>query len=177
MTITRINENTLILELLQEEVPNTSNEELVYHILNIVLTTENLDTKNSAFLLEGVESQRGLVFLLTVKGKRKHYKIRKYNEVSVFSFDTLEDFISCICALYKTNSVLPQSSTYIMNDRYYLCFTGKSLDCGARVLLSEFGKQEHKGKIQLALLEEHGHMLTGRNSVSLIGQSFNSKGF
>ncbi|MCH5201956.1 MAG: adaptor protein MecA [Oscillospiraceae bacterium] len=177
MTITRINENTLILELLQEEVPNTSNEELVYHILNIVLTAENLDTKNCAFLLEVVESQRGLVFLLTVKGKRKQYKIKSYNEISVFVFDNLEDFISCICALYKTNCNLPQSSTYIMNDRYYLCFSGNPLDRGARVLLSEFGKQERKGKKQLSLLMEHGHILTSRNSINLIGQSFNSKDF
>ncbi len=172
MTITRINENTLILELLREEVPKGSDKELLYHILNIAVSAENLDAKNCAFLLEGVESNRGLVFLLTVKGKRKRYKIKRYNEFSVYSFTYLDDFIACICAMYKANFNLPENCTYTMDGKYYICFLGKCLGDSVKILLSEFGEKEKYSNQLMARLREHGNVLTNRDSVRLMGESF-----
>ena len=124
MTITRINEDTLMFELKHEEVPVQDEEALIYYVLDLAVTAEKLDIKNSAVLLELTRSAHGLVFMLTVRKKRKHYKILRKNSTAIFGFERLDDFLSCIFAMYRANMNYPESSTYLMSDRYYLCVKG-----------------------------------------------------
>lgn len=172
MTITRINDKTIMLELLTEEVPCENEEELLYHILSIAVSAEHINTQNCAFLLEGVESKKGFVFLLTVKNSRRKFKIKKNLISAIYYFEKLEDLLSCICALYKGNITPKMSSTYLMNDKYYLSFSNTYLPKSGKVLLSEYGNKCENTKVMQSILSEYGHLLTKRDSVSLIGESF-----
>lgn len=171
MTITKLNEKTLMLELLSEEIPS-STDELVYSIIEVAISTNKLDTKNCAFLLEGAETKKGAVFLLTIKSLPKRYKIKKKGDCSIYSFENLDDFTDCIKTLYKTNIPLPESSTYILNDSYYLVFRNSVIKESAKILLSEFGEETPHSRRFLGILKEYGYSLTVRNSVELIGKSF-----
>ncbi|MBQ9673025.1 MAG: adaptor protein MecA [Ruminococcus sp.] len=171
MTITRINENTLMLEILPDEVPVQNEEDLLYYVMDIAVTAENLDTKNSAFLLELTHTGKGLIFMLTVKKKRKRYKIIRQNSTAVYSFERLDHFLSCITAMYRSAKLYYESSTYIMNDKYYICFCNSVVDTSARILLSEFGSEVVCPERFLTHLTEHGNILTEKNSIQLIGES------
>lgn len=175
MTITRINDKTIMLELLSEEVPYKNEEDLLYHILSIAVSAEHLNTENCAFLLEGVESKKGFVFLLTIKNGRRKFKIKKNLTSSIYSFENLEDLLSCICALYKGHIIPKKSSTHIMNDKYYLSFSNTYLPKGGKVLLSEYGKKCENTQIMQSILSEYGHLLTQGDSIALIGESFTYK--
>lgn len=171
MTITRINENTLMLELLNEEMPKLEENELLYYVLDVALTAEKLSTTGCAFLLESTKSLKGMVFLLTVRDTRKRFKIKRKNNYTIHSFDTLDNFINCVTALHKSDYSLPESSTYTMNEKYYLCFNGET-PLSANVLMSEYGELVPQSKRYISHLKEFGNLLTARNSVSLIGKSF-----
>ncbi|MGN1126675.1 MAG: adaptor protein MecA [Ruminococcus sp.] len=172
MTITRINDKTIMLELLTEEVPKGSEEDLLYHILSIAVSAEHLNAENCAFLLEGVESKKGFVFLITIKNSRRRFKIKKNLTSAIYIFENLEDLLSCICALYKGPVTSQSSSTYLMDDKYYLSFSHTYLPKGAKVLLSEYGTKCKNPTIVQSVLSEHGHLLTQGNSIALIGESF-----
>lgn len=172
MTITRINDKTIMLELLTEEVPQGNEEDLLYHILSIAVSAEHLNAENCAFLLEGVESKKGFVFLITIKNGRRRFKIKKNLTSAIYRFESLEDLLSCICALYKGSVTSHTSSTYLMNDRYYLSFSDTYLPKKAKVLMSEYGKKCDNPNVMQSILSEHGHLLTQGNSISLIGESF-----
>lgn len=175
MTITRINEDTVMFEIRHEEVPVQDEEDLIYYVIDLAVTAEKLDIKNSAFLLELTSSSRGLVFMLTVKKKRKHYKIIRRNSTVVFCFECLEHFLNCMIAMYKSDFNYPDSSTYIMNDRYYLCTL--TADTGAKILMSEYGEEVPHAQRFINYLKEHGNRLTSQNSIKLIGESFIGKDF
>ena len=175
MTITKINATTFMVEMAKEEIPTTSKRELAYHILSMALSDVTIDTKNCAFLLEGVETVKGEVFLLTIKAMPKRYKIKKKGDCAVYSFNSLDDFTGCITALYRQNSPLPDNSTYIMNDLYYLVFRNSVIGKSAKVTLSEYGRVIKKGHRMKGILQEYGFVLTERNSVEFIGSSFTCK--
>lgn len=172
MTITRINDKTIMLELLTEEVPVGNEEDLLYHILSIAISAEHLNSENCAFLLEGVESKKGFVFLITIKNSRRRFKIKKNPSSAIYKFENLEELLSCICALYKSSMTLPSSSTHLMQDKYYLSFSHTYLPKGAKILLSEYGEKCDNPLVMQSILAEHGHLLTQGNSISLIGESF-----
>lgn len=161
-----------MLEFLNEELYDLREDELLYYVMNLAIVSEHLDADKSAFLLEGAKSGKGMVFLLTVRNKRKRYKIKKQGIVSIYSFDTLNDFINCILALYKSDIKNSQNSTYIMNNRYYICFWGRPVNKKTKVLLWEYGREEPSPSLFMGTLKEHGHMLTNKNSIGLIGESF-----
>ena len=51
MTITKINNTSFMFEFLQDELTYNTEDDLIYHILNIVATVEKLNTKHCAFVL------------------------------------------------------------------------------------------------------------------------------
>ncbi len=159
-----------MFELKHEEVPVQDEEALIYYVLDLAVTAEKLDIKNSAVLLELTRSAHGLVFMLTVRKKRKHYKILRKNSTAIFGFERLDDFLSCIFAMYRANMNYPESSTYLMSDRYYLCVKG--VGTGAEVLMSQYGAQVGNARMFLSRLAEHGNRLTAQNSIALIAESF-----
>ena len=55
MTITKINNTSFMFEFLQDELTYNTEDDLIYHILNIVATVEKLNTKHCAFVLETVK--------------------------------------------------------------------------------------------------------------------------
>ncbi len=171
MTITKINENTLMLELLKEEIPS-STEKLVNHIIGIAVSAQKLNTDSCAFLLEGTETKKGAVFLLTVRTMPKRYKIKKKGDCAIYSFETLDNFTDCIKALYRSKLPVPESSTYIMNDLYYLMFHNSVISKSAHILLLEYGERIRHSRRFAGLLNEYGYILTNKNSVELIGESF-----
>ena len=65
MTITKINNTSFMFEFLQDELTFNTEDNLIYHILNIVATVEKLNTKHCAFVLEAVKSRKSSIFLLT----------------------------------------------------------------------------------------------------------------
>ena len=101
-----------MLELLTEEVPCENEEELLYHILSIAVSAEHINTQNCAFLLEGVESKKGFVFLLTVKNSRRKFKIKKNLISAIYYFEKLEDFCK-LSGMNKTNVVERAVEKYI----------------------------------------------------------------
>lgn len=171
MTITRINDNTLILEIDKKEFCEKNQEEMLHHILNVAVSSENLNTRNCAFLLEGVESKENLVFLLTIKNIRRTFKIKKNYPLTIYSYNGLDDFISCICALYNSNYKLPDSSTYTMDNCYYISFKN-NISIPAHILITQYGEKIKNCNIFMGRLREYGHILTKSNSVNLIGSSF-----
>lgn len=52
MTITKINNTSFMFEFLQDELTFNTEDDLIYHIMNIVATVEKLNTKHCAFVLE-----------------------------------------------------------------------------------------------------------------------------
>lgn len=52
MTITKINNTSFMFEFLQNELTFNTEDDLIYHIMNIVATVEKLNTKHCAFVLE-----------------------------------------------------------------------------------------------------------------------------
>jgi hypothetical protein len=171
MTITKINENTLVVEVLTQELNSLDKEDLLYYILSKAIAQENIIPDKNTFLLEAVPCAKGMVFLLTVIGGRKHYRIKRENCVRIYSFSSLDDFINCNVALYRSGLKLPKSSTYIMHNIYYLCFYGR-LSTGAKIIAQEFGSLHTKSNCFLAYIKEHGNLLTKGESVKLIGESF-----
>lgn len=171
MTITKLNKTTLMVEMKKEEIPKLAPKELAYHILNIAISAENIETKNCAFLLEGTETKSGAVFLLTIRCVPKRYRIKKRGECAIYAFQSLDDFLDCIKKVYKAKSPVPESSTYIMNDMYYLVFSNSVIRKASKVLISEFGKEMSKSSRLHYILKEHGHLLTKSNSVELIGST------
>ena len=59
MTITKINNTSFMFEFLQDELTFNTEDDLIYHIMNIVATVEKLNTKHCAFVLEVVKSRKG----------------------------------------------------------------------------------------------------------------------
>ena len=81
MTITKINNTSFMFEFLQDELTYNTEDDLIYHILNIVATVEKLNTKHCAFVLETVKSRKGSIFLLTIRYGRKRFKVKRNLEI------------------------------------------------------------------------------------------------
>ena len=74
MTITKINNTSFMFEFLQDELTYNTEDDLIYHILNIVATVEKLNTKHCAFVLETVKSMKASLFLLTIRYSSKRFR-------------------------------------------------------------------------------------------------------
>ena len=79
MTITKINNTSFMFEFLQDELTFNTEDDLIYHIMNIVATVEKLNIKHCAFVLEAVKSRKGSIFLLTIRYGRKRFKVKRHH--------------------------------------------------------------------------------------------------
>lgn len=174
MTITKINSNSYILEFLQNELNYNSENDLIYHILNIVATTEKLNANNCSFLLESVKSKKGSIFLLTIKYGRKRYKIKRNPDNTIFCFKNCQDFLSCIYTLHKSQYSIPNNFGYTMNNRYYLVFSNSYITKKSILLITQYGQKCKNGNLLLCKLKEYGTLISN-NCVYTIGTNLTYK--
>lgn len=176
MTITKINSNSYMLEFLQNELNYNSENDLIYHILNIVATTEKLNANNCSFLLESVRSKKGTIFLLTIKQGRKRYKIKRNPDYTIFCFKNCQDFLSCIYSLHKSQYSISNNFGYIMNSNYYLVFSNSYITQKTKFLIAQYGQKCKNGNLLLCKLKEYGKLIAN-NCVYTIGTSLTYKDF
>lgn len=176
MTITKINSSSFMFEFLQDELNFNTEDDLIYHILNIVATVEKLNTKSCAFVLESVKSRKGSIFLLTIRYGRKRYKVKRNLDHTIYTFENCDDFLSCICSLHKSEYPLSRNFCYIMDNKYYLCFSNSFISKKTKLLINQYGEKCKNGNILLPRLKEYGKLISN-NCVENIGNSLIYKDF
>ena len=173
MTITKINNTSFMFEFLQDELTYNTEDDLIYHILNIVATVEKLNTKHCAFVLETVKSRKGSIFLLTIRSGRKRFIVKRNIDHTIYSFENCDDYLNCILALHKSSYPLSRNYSYIMDNKYYLCFSNSFISKKTKLLVFQYG-EKCKNSILLARLKEYGKYI-GENCVDNIGKNLTYK--
>ena len=154
MTITKINNTSFMFEFLQDELTFNTEDDLIYHIMNIVATVEKLNTKHCAFVLEAVKSRKGSIFLLTIRYGRKRFKVKRNLDHTIYSFENCDG--------------------YIMDNKYYLCFSNSFISKKTKLLVCQYGEKCENSNILLARLKEYGKYI-GENCVENISKNLTYK--
>ena len=124
-------------------------------------------------LLETVKSRKGSIFLLTIRYGRKRFKVKRNLDHTIYSFENCDDYLNCILALHKSSYPLSRNYSYIMDNKYYLCFSNSFISKKTKLLLCQYG-EKCKNSILLARLKEYGKYI-GENCVDNIGKNLTYK--
>lgn len=176
MTITKINNTSFMFEFLQDELTFNTEDDLIYHIMNIVATVEKLNIKHCAFVLEAVKSRKGSIFLLTIRYGRKRFKVKRNLEHTIYSFENCDDYLNCIFTLHKSSYSLSRNHSYIMDNKYYLCLSNSFISKKTKLLVCQYGEKCENSNILLARLKEYGKYI-GENCVENISKNLTYKEF
>lgn len=186
MTIEQIDSNRLLIILEDEEMQGYSLDfdhlalsdpnyrEILKELLTIAGMRKDFEIKGKNFLVEALSHRTGCLFIVTVLpecknvNKRK-YRVKKTSGTMIYSFSDAESLLSAIERLYKCGYIFENSKLYYSGEYYLIIYYSKGISCRAAAILTEHGKKEFAGRINLARIVERSRLISGCHAILTIG--------
>lgn len=139
-------------------------------IMSCASAKTGIDFKNKKVLIEALKYEHGCLLLITLSKRQKTYRVKYYDNSYIFVFDSVENFLSCIKAVYDLKGDKFLSSAYLYAQRYYLVIKS-SVRLKEKYInvMSEFCSISKRGNLLNHFLEEHAKVLKLNNAVQSIG--------
>lgn len=185
MNIEQIDTSRIIISLADKDMEHYSvsfetlnldefhSREVLKELLYYASVKTGISFKNKKILIEAMQYEHGCLLLITVSDKnkkRKIYRIKSYTDSYIFTFGSVEDFLSCIQAVYNIKDNKFFSSAFADGCLYYLAIQSASaLKAKYLRTISEFSTQTNRGEICLAALREHATLLCDKTAIETIG--------
>ena len=137
-----------------------------------------VEMSGKKIMIEAIQYEHGFILLITLrdKEKRKKYRIKRCRNSYVFLFDSAENMLRCMNALYRMKDRCFLSSVFFCGGRYYLVINSSGSLHGRYIAtISEFCSSRRGGSLFASLLLEHGTVLASKNAVEKIGSAINKK--
>ena len=186
MNIEQIDTSRIIISLADKDMEQFSvtfetlsldelhSREVLKELLNYASIKTGVSFNDKKILIEAMQYEHGCILLITFNDnkKRKIYRIKRCIDSYIFTFGSVEDFLSCIKAVYNIKDNKFLSSAFVYNGFYYLSIQSASaLKNKYLRTISEFCLQTNRGNICLASLREHAKLLSDKNAIETIGKS------
>ncbi len=183
MKIEQIDNSRILISLCDKELQKLSvtfesldlsenhSRSVIKEIINNASSQTGIDFSNKKILIEALKYEHGCLFLITLSKKRKVYHIKFYTNSYIFIFNSAENLLSCIKALYNMQNDKFFSSVFLYNQNYYLVIRSSSpLKPKYSNTIKEFCfSSKHNGLFNSFLLE-HGKLLHSNNAIQNIGK-------
>ena len=180
MYINTVNSNKLKISLTDEEVSsifggydkidykNPASKSVLDSFLNNIIISENFILDSKSLIVEIKQELSGCSIILTKVYNKRNQRRRLKIKGRVAIFDTSDDMLSSLLALYKSNITVRRCDLYLLNDKYYL-IVYTAADDG---FLLEYLENITNQKSVIAYTEEHGTPLYLGNAVKSLGKIF-----
>ncbi len=186
MTIEKIDETRLVIVLCSEDMDvfsidyntisfvNPYSRKILRNLLSLAGSKTGIDVHKKKLVIEAMPHDDGCIFIVTVlpkeNQKRKKYKIKKADTSILYTFENLDDFLTCSEILYNQGFGFFKSDLYLDNDVYSLIIkTKKAMSFKANAILSEFSNSKVKDATTIAKVEERAEIITKDFAIIFIG--------
>lgn len=181
MNINTINKNKIKISLTDEEVSSIFGgyDKLDYKdpdskfkldmLLNNIIRDKDFSLDSERLLIEVIQELSGCSIVLTKiyeKNAKRYKKLVLKGRIA--HFDTVEDMIEGIIALYNSNLNIKKSDLYLLDKKYRLIiYTATPSEH-----LGEYCKNITNKQIYLNYTEEYGTPLCIGDAVNILGKTF-----
>lgn len=147
MTFEVLNETTILVELTFEEMKKyhityeklDSDNNAIKNILNVIKASDKVNTSEKITIEALPVNDGGCFFILTFTPKKKvRYKMRKFNENSVFKTDNIDNLLDFVSVLKEKHQKNLKYEIYKMNNSFYMQIPERSQKLHA--VMGEFGQ-------------------------------------
>ena len=129
-----------------------------------------VDFDKKRIIIEALKYENGCLLLITLSARKRIYRARYYENSYIFTFDSAENFLSCLKTLYRLKKDTFLSSAYLYKDEYYLVIKSSSrLKAKYINTISEFCGNRKRNSLLNEFLSEHARILKLNNAVQSIG--------
>ncbi len=186
MNIEQIDAERILISLSDEDMKSYSvtfetlslseihSRSVLRELLNHASVKTGINFTDKRIVIEALKYEHGCILLLTVlqkPPKRKIYHIKSCMESYVFGFETAENFLACIKALYSVSGGRLTSSAYTLNEKYYLVIGCTSILRSKYInTISEFSSYKNRSTALSAILHEHASPIALINAIEKIGK-------
>lgn len=146
-------------------------KKVISDIIKCASEKTGIDLSRRKIVIEALKYDKGCMLLVTVRDKRKIYRVKYCTEPYIFRFGSAEDFLSCIKALYEMRGDKFPSSAFFYKGSYYLAVrTSARLENKYIFTVNEFCGSFVQGRLFYSFLAEHAKPLKINNAVESIGR-------
>ena len=148
----------------------THSRTVLKEIMACASAKTGVDFDNKRIMIEALKYENGCLLLFTLSSKKKIYRARYYDNSYIFTFDSAENFLSCMKSLYHLKKDHFLSSAYLYQEKYYLVIEPSSrLKVKYIDIAKEFCDNYRKNCLLNGFLAEHAKVLKLHDAVQSIG--------